>query len=59
MTWFETFFKYKPIVYEKGSLGFQLIDNPLFFLVLAIGSVVGAFFLYRKIQGARVSLLNS
>ena len=55
MTWFETFFKYKPIVYEKGSLGFQLIDNPLFFVVFAIGAVAGAYFLYRSLGTSRVS----
>ena len=50
MTWFETFFKYQPIVYERGELGFQLLDNPAFFALFVIAALVGAYFLYRTLQ---------
>ena len=55
MTWFETFFKHKPIVYEKGTLGFQLLESPFLFVIFVIGAAVGAFFLYRAVQGTRSS----
>ena len=50
MTWFETLFKYQPIVYQRGTLGFQLLENPAYFALFAVAALVGAYFLYRKIQ---------
>ena len=56
MTWFETFFKYQPIVYERGELAFQLLDNPAFFALFAVAALVGAYFLYRTLQTPPSSL---
>lgn len=51
MNWFETFFKYDPIVYERGTLAFQLLDSPAWFALFAVGAAVGAFLLYRSLRG--------
>ena len=50
MNWFETFFKYDPIVYERGTLAFQLLDNPAMFVVFALGAAAAAFLLYRAVR---------
>ncbi len=58
MTWFERLFKYQPIVYERGTLGFQLLDNPAFFALFAVAALGGSYILYRTIQ-TRSSSLSS
>ena len=50
MNWFETFFKYDPIVYERGTLAFQLLDNPATFVVFALAAAAAAFLLYRAVR---------
>ena len=50
MTWFEFFFKHQPIVYERGTLAFQLLENRILFVFFVIAAGVGAYFLYRTVQ---------
>ena len=51
MTWFETFFKYTPIVYERGTLGFQMLDNPALFLIFVVAAAAAAYYFYRALAG--------
>ncbi len=51
MNWFEIIFKYDPIVYDRGTLAFQLLDNPALFALFAAGALAGAFLLYRTLRG--------
>ncbi|HEX4998817.1 MAG TPA: glutamine amidotransferase [Terriglobia bacterium] len=46
---FEFFFKYKPIVYQKGKLAFQLVGSKWWFLPVAVLCVVAAYYFYRSI----------
>jgi hypothetical protein len=55
MSIFEFFFKYKPIVYEKGKLAFQLLGSKWWFLPVAALAVVAAFLFYRAITGEKRS----
>ena len=50
MTWFEFFFKHQPIVYERGTLAFQLLENRTLFAFFVIAAALGAYFLYRTVQ---------
>ena len=50
MNWFEIFFKYDPIVYERGTLAFQRLNNPATFLFYVAAALAGAFLLYRSIR---------
>src|SRR5215471_21082257 len=49
MRLFETLFKYKPIVYQKGHLAFQLLGSPWLYIPLAILAAAGAFYAYRNL----------
>jgi uncharacterized membrane protein len=55
MSIFEFFFKYKPIIYEKGHLAFQLLGSRWLFLLFIIASIVGAWFAYRKVPKDKYS----
>ena len=57
MSVFEFLFKYKPIVYSKGHLGFQLLSSPWFFLAFVAVAVAGAIYAYRSIAGDKRSPL--
>src|SRR5262245_6555912 len=50
MSVFEFLFKYKPIVYSKGHLGFQLLSSPWLFLGFVAVAIVGAIYAYRSID---------
>jgi uncharacterized membrane protein len=49
MSFFEFLFKYKPLVYSKGHLGFQLLSSPWLFLAFVAVAVAGAIYAYRSI----------
>src|SRR5580704_13544134 len=49
MNVFETLFKYKPIVYQKGHLAFQLLASPWLYLLFVIAAVAGAYYAYRGV----------
>jgi len=55
MSIFEFFFKYKPIVYEKGRLAFQLLGSKWWFLPAAAIAVAAAFVFYRAVTGEKRS----
>src|SRR5262245_13382208 len=55
MSTFEFFFKYKPIVYEKGQLAFQLLGPRWLFLLFIIAAAAGAYFAYRKVARDKFS----
>src|ERR1051325_5764988 len=50
MSTFEFFFKYKPIVYEKGKLAFQLLGSPWWFIPVAVVACAGAVYFYRNVS---------
>src|SRR6185436_2203406 len=50
MSIFEFLFKYKPIVYQKGHLGFQLLSSPWLYIPFAILAVAGSIYAYRNIN---------
>src|SRR5215471_4936277 len=49
MRLFETLFKYKPLVYQKGHLAFQLLGSPWLYIPFAILAAAGAFYAYRNV----------
>ncbi len=53
---FEFFFKYKPIVYEKGRLAFQLIGSPAWFILFVIAAAAGAYYAYRYVARDKYSV---
>lgn len=55
MSIFEFFFKYKPIVYEKGRLAFQLVGSKWWFLPALAIAVAAAFYFYRNVTGEKRS----
>jgi len=55
MSIFEFFFKYKPIVYQKGRLAFQLLGSKWWFLPVAALAIVAAYLFYRAVTGEKRS----
>ena len=53
---FEFFFKYKPIVYEKGRLAFQLVGSPAWFILFIIAAAAGAYYAYRYVARDKYSV---
>src|SRR5439155_5181721 len=56
MNIFESFFKYKPIIYAKGHLAFQLLGSRAWFLLFVIAAGAGAYYAYRNITGGKYSI---
>src|SRR5215470_10566638 len=56
MSIFEIFFKYKPIIYEKGRLAFQLLGGRWPFLIFIVAAVAGAYFAYRNVARDKYSV---
>ena len=56
MSIFEFFFKYTPIVYQRGRLAFQLVGSPYWFILFAIAAVIGAYYAYKKVSTDRSSV---
>jgi uncharacterized membrane protein len=55
MNLFEFFFKYRPIVYEKGRLSFQLLGSKWWFIPLAIVAVAVAIYFYKRVAREKLS----
>ena len=55
MNIFEFFFKYRPIVYEKGRLSFQLLSSKWLFIPLALIAVGVAIYFYRRVAREKLS----
>ena len=53
---FEFFFKYSPVIYQKGHLAFQLIGSPIWFSFFVLAAAAGAFFAYRKVARDKYSI---
>src|ERR1041385_5687635 len=47
---FELLFKYKPIVYQKGHLAFQLLGSPWLYIPFLIAAAAIAFYAYRNVE---------
>jgi uncharacterized membrane protein len=56
MSTFEFFFKYKPIVYQKGHLAFQLLGSRGWFLLFIIAAAAGAYYAYRNVAQDKYSI---
>lgn len=56
MSIFEFFFKYKPIIYQKGRLAFQLVGSPLWFVLFVIAAAAGAYYVYRNVARDKYSV---
>jgi uncharacterized membrane protein len=55
MSIFEFFFKYRPIVYQKGSLSFQLLNTKWLFIPVAILAVLVTIYFYRRVAREKLS----
>src|SRR5216117_37662 len=56
MSIFEFLFKYKPIIYAKGHLAFQLLGSRLWFLLFLTVAGAGAYYAYRDIARDKYSI---
>src|SRR5437667_3304729 len=56
MNIFEFFFKYKPIIYQKGHLAFQLLGARWLFLLVIALAAVGAYYAYHNIARDKYSI---
>src|SRR5216117_523192 len=56
MSIFEFLFKYKPIIYAKGHLAFQLLGSRLWFLLFLMVAGAGAYYAYRDIARDKYSI---
>jgi uncharacterized membrane protein len=56
MSLFEFFFKYRPIVYEKGRLSFQLLGSRWVFIPLALVAIAVAIYFYQRVAKEKLSL---
>jgi uncharacterized membrane protein len=52
---FEFFFKYTPIVYERGRLAFQLVGSPWWFLLFIAAAIAGAWYAYKSVTAEKWS----
>ncbi len=56
MSIFEFFFKYKPIIYQKGHLAFQLLGSRWLFLVFIAAAAALAYFAYKGVARDKYSV---
>jgi uncharacterized membrane protein len=56
MSIFEFFFKYKPIIYQKGHLAFQLLGSRWLFLLFIAAAAAGAYYAYRGVARDKYSV---
>jgi uncharacterized membrane protein len=56
MSIFEVFFKYKPVIYAKGHLAFQLLGSRAWFVLVIIAAGAGAYYAYRHVARDKYSL---
>jgi uncharacterized membrane protein len=56
MSTFEFFFKYRPIVYEKGQLAFQLLGSRGLFLFFVLAAIAGSYYAYRNVARDKYSI---
>src|ERR1044072_715322 len=56
MSIFEFFFKYKPIIYQKGHLAFQLLGARWLFVLVIAAAAAGAYFAYKHVARDKYSI---
>jgi uncharacterized membrane protein len=56
MSIFEFFFKYKPIIYQKGHLAFQLLGSRWLFVLFIAAAVAGAYYAYKSVARDKYSV---
>ena len=56
MSIFEFFFKYKPVVYQKGHLAFQLVGSSWWFILFIAAAAAGAYYAYRRVTSDKYSI---
>src|SRR5947207_2380473 len=56
MSIFEFFFRYKPIIYAKGRLAFQLLGSRGWFILFIIAAAAGAYYAYRNVARDKYSV---
>src|SRR5215471_4400199 len=56
MSIFEFFFRYKPIIYQKGHLAFQLLSSRWLFLFFIAAAAAIAYFAYRNVARDKYSV---
>src|SRR6516225_1374704 len=56
MSIFEVFFKYKPIIYAKGHLAFQLLGSRAWYILFVIAAGAGAYYAYKNVATDKYSL---
>jgi uncharacterized membrane protein len=56
MSIFEFFFKYKPIIYEKGRVAFQLLGGRWTFALFVVAAAAAAYFAYRNVARDKYSV---
>src|SRR6476620_6812938 len=56
MSIFEFFFKYKPIIYQKGHLAFQLLGSRWIFLLFIVAAAAFAYFAYKGVARDKYSV---
>src|ERR671934_2716125 len=56
MSTFEFFFRYKPIIYAKGRLAFQLLGSRGWFILFIVAAAAGAWYAYRNVARDKYSL---
>jgi len=55
MSIFEFFFKYKPVIYQKGHLAFQLLGSRWWFILLILAAGAGAYYAYKNVAPDKYS----
>ncbi|HYR84083.1 MAG TPA: glutamine amidotransferase [Terriglobia bacterium] len=56
MSIFEFFFKYKPVIYQKGHLAFQLLGSRWWFVLFILAAGAGAYYAYRNVASDKYSI---
>jgi uncharacterized membrane protein len=56
MSTFEFFFKYKPVIYQKGHLAFQLLGSRWWFILFILAAAAGAWYAYRNVATDKYSI---
>src|SRR6266481_4602725 len=56
MSIFEFFFKYKPVIYQKGHLAFQLLGSRWWFILFILAAAAGAYYAYRNVARDKYSI---
>src|SRR5467141_3552514 len=56
MSIFEFFFKYKPVIYQKGHLAFQLLGSRWWYILFILAAGAGAYYAYKNVAPDKYSI---